>query len=58
MNTRGEEEEKIVIPFTGDKEDYVNTVKALVNLVSNQNECNGLHTQCCCHLIEDMLNVF
>lgn len=55
IDARKKEDEMIVIQFSGDREDYVNTLKALVHLLSNQKEPNGMHNMMCSNLINDML---
>ena len=51
-------EKKIVITLQGDKEDYLNTYKALLRMMGNQNPDNkpdGLVMYDLCNLLEDML---
>jgi hypothetical protein len=54
-----EKEKEVLILFKGDKEDYVNTLKALVHMLGNQKTevvPSGMHLYSYCNLIEDMLN--
>lgn len=48
----------IVIKFSGDREDYVNTIKTLVRLMANQAEPNRMDNLMCSNLIDDMLSEF
>jgi hypothetical protein len=54
-----EKAKTILIQFSGDKEDYVNTLKAMVYMLSNQNPEHrppGMHMLMYSNLMDDMLN--